>query len=383
MAAIDRIFLLVLDSAGAGFLPDADLYGDLGANTLGHIGEAVGLTLPNMESLGLGRIIPIRGVAPAVHPRGAWGKASSLAKGKDTTVGHWEMAGLVMEKALPTFPTGIPADIQKEFEKKIGTKTLGNMVASGTEILTAFGDEHVATGFPIVYTSSDSVFQIAAHEDVIPLEKLYEWCHAAREMLDVGRIIARPFTGTGGQWKRTANRHDYSLDPPGITILDRLLTGGKKVVGVGKISDIFAARGISESFPIKSNSDGMEKTMEIAAAKGEGLVFINLVDFDMKFGHRRDVKGYQKALEDFDKELALLLPLIRENEMLIVTADHGCDPVFKGTDHTREYIPILAFGPRVKCVDLGVRKSFADIAASVAEMLLGERDAGSFAREIS
>ena len=381
-SGISRVFVLVLDSAGVGFLPDAGEYDDWGANTLGHIGDAVGLTVPNMETLGLGRIIPIKGVRAVDKPQGAWGKAASRSKGKDTSTGHWEIAGLILNTPLPTFKTGIPPEISTAFEAKIGRKTLGNTIASGTAIIDEFGDEHVRTGFPIVYTSADSVFQIAAHEDVVGLDTLYEWCHIAREMLDVGRVIARPFVGKSGAWMRTANRHDYSLQPPGTTILDRLQSAGQSVVSVGKISDIFAGRGVTESHPIKSNIEGMEATIDIARKPGKGLVFTNLVDFDMKFGHRRDVVGYQRALQDFDAQLPTLMSLLREDELVLITADHGCDPIFKGTDHTREYIPVLLAGPAVKPVDLGIRESFADIAATIAELLLNERDEGSFAREI-
>ncbi len=377
-SGINRVFIVVLDSAGVGALPDAADYGDEGANTLGHIGDAVGLTVPTMEALGLGRITPIRGVQPVA----SWGKAASNSKGKDTSTGHWEIAGLSMDTPLPTFKSGIPADISQAFEAKIGRKTLGNTVASGTEIIEQFGEEHVRTGFPIVYTSADSVFQIAAHEEVVGLDTLYEWCHIAREMLDVGRVIARPFVGKPGAWQRTSNRHDYSLQPPGVTILDRLTSAGKKVVSVGKIADIFAGRGVSESHPIKSNDEGMEATIRLASAPGQGLVFTNLVDFDMKYGHRRDVQGYKRALEIFDAQLPTLLSLLRDDELLLITADHGCDPIFKGTDHTREYIPVLVAGPKVKPVDLGIRGSFSDIAATIAELLLGENDKGSFAREI-
>ena len=383
---IRRVFVIVLDSAGVGYLPDAGEYGDnggdLGANTLGHIGDAVGLTVPVMESLGLGRITPIRGVAPVTAPRGAWGKAASRSKGKDTSTGHWEIAGVVMEKALPTFPKGIPPEIVQAFEARIGRKTLANSIASGTQIIEEFGEEHVRTGFPIVYTSADSVFQIAAHEEAVGLDPLYEWCHIAREMLDVGRVIARPFIGAPGSWQRTANRHDYSLQPPGTTILDRLSAAGQDVVSVGKISDIFAARGVTASHPIKSNDEGIATTLRLAQTPGRGMVFTNLVDFDMKYGHRRDVIGYQQALQSFDVQLATLLSLLRDDELVIITADHGCDPIFKGTDHTREYIPVLVAGPRVVPGDLGVRASFADIAATIAELLLNERDAGSFARDV-
>ena len=385
-SAISRVFLIVLDSAGVGFLPDAGEYGDhsgdRGANTLGHIGDAVGLTVPNMEALGLGRIIPIRGVKPVDAPTGAWGKAASLSQGKDTTVGHWEIAGLVTEVALPTFPKGIPADISAAFEAKIGRGTLGNSVASGTEIIDLLGDEHVKTGFPIVYTSADSVFQIAAHEEVVGLEKLYEWCHIARDMLDVGRVIARPFVGSSGAWQRTSNRHDYSLLPPKQTILDRVHAAGQAVISVGKISDIFAARGIDESHPVTSNRHAMEITTELAKTAGKGLVFVNLSDFDVKFGHRRDAQGYQNALQEFDAQLPELLAQLRDDELVILTADHGCDPIFKGTDHTREYVPIVVAGRAVQPADLGVRQSFGDIAATIAELLLGEKDAGSFAKDI-
>ena len=379
---IQRVFLIVLDSVGAGFLPDADHYGDLGANTLGHIGEAVGLTLPNLEALGLGRIVPIRGVRALTAPSGAWGKAACLSKGKDTTVGHWEIAGVVTRVALPTFPCGIPTAIQQAFEAKIGRKTLGNCVASGTEIIDALGAEHVKTGFPIVYTSADSVFQIAAHEDVVGLENLYAWCRTARALLDVGRVIARPFVGQNGAWQRTKNRHDYSLPPPDLTILDRLHTAGQSVVGVGKISDIFAARGVSQSYLTGSNAEGLQKTIDLAATPGQGLVFTNLCDCDVQYGHRRDVKGYQRALQAFDARLPDLLARLRPDEMVILTADHGCDPIFKGTDHTREYVPILVAGPKICPAELGARASFGDIAATIAELLLGEPSAGSFAKAL-
>ena len=383
---INRVFVIVLDSAGVGFLPDAGEYGDsggdLGANTLGHIGDAVGLTVPVMESLGLGHITPIRGVAPVASPRGAWGKAASRSKGKDTSTGHWEIAGVIMDKALPTFPKGIPPEIVQAFEARIGRKTLANSIASGTQIIEEYGEEHVRTGFPIVYTSADSVFQIAAHEETVGLDLLYQWCQIARDMLDVGRVIARPFIGTPGNWQRTANRHDYSLQPPGVTILDRLSKAGQDVISVGKIADIFAGRGVTASNPIKSNDEGMAVTLRLAREAGRGLVFTNLVDFDMKYGHRRDVVGYQQALQVFDGQLNELLGLLRDDELVLITADHGCDPIFKGTDHTREHIPLLVAGPRVRPVDLGTRQGFGDIAATLAELLLGEADDGSFARQI-
>lgn len=382
MNNINRVFLIVLDSVGVGFLPDAEAYGDLGANTLGHIGEAVNLSLPNMQALGLGNIIPIKGVDPTTTPKAAWGKAKSKSKGKDTTIGHWEIAGIIKDSPLPTWPQGIPLEISQAFEQKIGRKTLANSVASGTEIIAQFGDEHVKTGFPICYTSADSVFQIAAHESIVPLEQLYQWCSIARSMLDVGRVIARPFTGTSDNYQRTANRHDYSLEPPGITILDKLFNAGQKVVSIGKISDIFAGRGISENYPVKSNKEGIEKTIELSQQKDSGLVFTNLVDFDMKYGHRRDVKGYRDALEEFDTFLPQLLNLLREDELVIITADHGCDPIFKGTDHTREHIPLLVYGPQVKPENLGTRESFSDIASSISDMLLKTSEHGSFAQII-
>jgi phosphopentomutase len=382
MQKINRVFVIVLDSAGVGFLPDAGEYGDLGANTLGHIADALGLTVPNLERLGLGRILPLRGVAPVEKPAGAWGKAASKSKGKDTTIGHWEIAGVVMGQPLPTWPQGIPAEVRAAFEARIGRSSLGGTVASGTEIIEQFGEEHVRTGFPIVYTSADSVFQIAAHEQTVPLDTLYHWCHVAREILDVGRVIARPFVGVPGAWQRTAHRHDYSLEPPGATILDKVHGAGLPVVSVGKIADIFAGRGVTESNPIASNRDGMEQTIKIARQADQGFVFVNLVDFDMKYGHRRDVKGYRDALEEFDAQLGEFLPLLRLNELVIITADHGCDPTFKGTDHTREHIPILVAGPAVRPGDLGCRPSFADLSATIAELLLGEEETGSFAREI-
>ena len=381
-SGISRVFVLVLDSAGVGFLPDAGDYDDWGANTLGHIGDAVGLTVPNMEALGLGRIIPIKGVRAVEAPKGAWGKAASRSKGKDTSTGHWEIAGVVMETPLPTWPKGIPAEITAAFEARIGRKTLANSIASGTQVIADFGAEHVRTGFPIVYTSADSVFQIAAHEETVGLDLLYQWCQIAREMLDVGRVIARPFVGVPGNWQRTANRHDYSLQPPGVTILDRLSQAGQDVISVGKIADIFAGRGVTASNPIKSNDEGMAVTLRLAREAGRGLVFTNLVDFDMKYGHRRDVVGYQQALQVFDGQLNELLGLLRDDELVLITADHGCDPIFKGTDHTREHIPLLVAGPRVRPVDLGTRRGFGDIAATLAELLLGEADDGSFARQI-
>ncbi|SIQ45639.1 phosphopentomutase [Alkalispirochaeta americana] len=371
MKKLDRLFIIVLDSLGVGALPDAEEYGDLGANTLGHIAEALPLKLPVMESLGLGNILDVRGISPASAPRGAWGKAASRTKGKDSTVGHWELAGVPVDQPLPTWPQGIDSAVIRDFEEAIGRKCLGGGVASGTQIIAELGARHVETGFPIVYTSADSVFQIAAHEEVVGLEKLYHWCEIARKTLSVGRVIARPFIGQEGSWQRTANRHDYALPAPGKTMLDALQEKGCPVVAVGKIADLFAGRGIDESWPTKSNDHGMDKTLEIARQEGKGLVFVNLVDFDSVYGHRRDVRGYRDALESFDFRLGALLPLLRNDEAVLITADHGCDPVFKGTDHTREYVPILAAGPPMSPVPLGCRNSFADIAASAVDLLVG------------
>lgn len=387
MKLMNRVFVIVLDSVGVGFLPDAETYGDLGANTLGHIDDSLELKLPVLQSLGLGNILSLRGVRPVDNPRASWGRAASITKGKDSTVGHWEIAGLPIDEALLVWPDGIPEDIVTQFETAIGRRTLGGTVASGTQIIAEFGHEHCRTGNPIIYTSADSVFQIAAHEGVVPLETLYSWCETARNMLNVGRVIARPFVGTGGTWQRTGNRHDYSMPAPGITMLDVLARAGKQVTSVGKISDLFAGRGISESFPTKSNNEGMQRTAELAASVSQGLIFVNLVEFDSVYGHRRDVRGYRDALQAFDTQLGEFLPLLQEDDALVICADHGCDPIFKGTDHTREYIPVVVYGPALKAEDLGTRSSFADIAATTLELLLGSAvDGGiqgqSFAAQI-
>lgn len=382
MQKIKRAIVMVLDSAGVGALDDAAEYGDEGANTLGHIGEASGgLCLPNMEKLGLGNIIDIKGVKKLDTTIGSYGKAIEASVGKDTTIGHWEIAGIITEEALPTYPNGFPADFLKKYEEAIGRKVLGNEVASGTEIISRLGDEHVSTGSPIIYTSADSVFQIAAHEEVISLDELYKFCEIAREMLQVGRVIARPFIGKTGEYVRTSNRHDYSLEPK-ETVLDRLNAAGQEVLGVGKISDIFAGKGITSSVRTKSNTEGVDRTIELIKQNNQGLIFTNLVDFDMKFGHRRDVLGYKKALEEFDSRLSEIMDCMNDDDILILTADHGCDPTYKGTDHTREYAPIIAYGKKLKAVDLGVRNTYADIAYTLEEMLLGNYLDGSFAKEI-
>jgi len=386
-----RAIIIVLDSAGIGEMPDAGEYGDAGANTLGHIAAAVeGFSLPNMEKMGLGNIAPLKGVPPSPTPTGGYGKLGEESRGKDTTVGHWEIAGLVSSTPFPVYPDGFPPDLMEAFEKKIGRKTLGNYAASGTDIIRDLGEEHVKTGSPIIYTSADSVFQIAAHEDVIPLEELYNICRQARELLTgehgVARVIARPFIGEPGNFERTAHRHDFSFIPPSDTLLDVLTRRGFKTYGVGKIYDIFAGKGVSETVSIEDNQDGVDKTLNALEQDGFSLVFTNLVDFDMKYGHRRDIPGYGQALMDFDSRVPEILSALRPEDIIFITADHGCDPSYTiHTDHTREYIPLLVNGPEIKAgVNLETRGSFADIAQTIAEYLgIPELDAGtSFLSEI-
>ncbi|NMB02645.1 MAG: phosphopentomutase [Firmicutes bacterium] len=368
-----RIAVVVLDSVGVGELPDAHLYGDEGSNTLGNIARQVGgLKMPHAQKLGLGNIIPIEGVSETKEPQAAWGKMAEVSKGKDTTTGHWEIAGLALEAPFPTYPNGFPHELIQEFESRIGRQSLGNYPASGTAILEELGAEHMATGFPIVYTSADSVFQIACHEEIVPLEQLYQWCQIARDLLQgehgVGRVIARPFVGEPGSFKRTANRHDYSLPPFAPTVLDALTESGIPVYAVGKISDIFAGKGISESFPTKSNQEGVDRTVELLATKQEDcLIFSNLVDFDMHWGHRNNVEGYARGLEEFDARLPEILQALKPGDLLFILADHGCDPTTPSTDHSREYVPLLVAGEQVQAVDLGTRASFADVAKSVAD----------------
>lgn len=371
--AIDRVFLLVLDSVGVGSLPDAAAFGDEGANTLGHIAERRGgLKLPNLEKLGLGNIIPIQGVAANPAPLASWGRMAELSRGKDTLAGHWELAGIVLERPFSLFPQGFPAELMAAFRSRTGAAgILGNKAASGTEIIAELGAEHVRSGFPIVYTSADSVFQIAAHEDVIPVPELYEMCLRAREICDawlIGRVIARPFVGSAGNFRRTANRRDFSMPPSGDTVLDILRKNGRTVTAIGKIENIFAGRGIDRSRPSHDNSEGMRFLGEESAAAGRGLVFANLVDFDMVYGHRNDVDGYAAALEAFDRELGGFLQGLRPGDMLILTADHGCDPAYPGTDHTREYVPLLVYGPDLPARALGARRTFADVGASILDV---------------
>ena len=386
---ISRVTLIVLDSAGVGALPDADRYGDEGSNTFFHCAEEIGgLYLPNMARLGLGNILDLPGVPPAAQSAGAYGKMAEFSPGKDTTTGHWEIAGLILDRPFPLYPNGFPSEVISAFERQIGRPVLGNKPASGTAIIEELGPEHMRTGYPIVYTSADSVFQIAAHEEIIPLTELYRMCGIARELLSgehaVGRVIARPFVGQPGSFHRTVGRHDYSLSPAGPTLLDLLIEKGLAVLAVGKIEDIFAGKGITRAVHTVSNMDGVDQTIKMMQGNERGLIFTNLVDFDMVYGHRNDVRGYADALEAFDRRLPEILSSLRDDEILILTADHGCDPTTPGTDHTREYVPLLAAGaPVLPGIDLGTRETFADLAASVAEMFgFGMPSGRSFARQI-
>lgn len=374
MKRFNRVILLIMDSVGVGELPDADLYGDQGSNTLGNLAKARGgISLPLLEGLGLGRIGDFLGVKPVDKPLGAYGKMAEKSPGKDTATGHWEMAGILLKEPFKTYPQGFPQEVIQEFEERIGTKTLGNVVASGTAIIEELGEQHMATGYPIVYTSADSVFQIAAHEGTISLEELYRMCQIAREMLvgehTVGRVIARPFIGSPGAFTRTPNRHDYALTPPTPNMLSKLADNKIKVMAVGKIKDIYAGEGVTLHKPSKSNADGIEKTLEFMREEQEGLIFTNFVDFDMLFGHRNDIEGYAKALEDLDSALGMLIKELTEQDLLIITADHGCDPTTASTDHSREYVPLLVYGKQVNPgVDLGIRESFADVGATIVEV---------------
>jgi phosphopentomutase len=369
-----RVIWIVLDSVGIGALPDAAEYGDVGRNTLGHIAESRPLKLPNLVELGLANIAPLQDLAPTATPLGAYGKGATHSPGKDTTTGHWEMAGIWLAQAFPVYKNGFPPEVMEEFEKRIGRKATGNKPASGTEILKELGEEHVRTGNPIVYTSGDSVFQIAAHEDVISIAELYRMCEIAREILDgahrVGRVIARPFAGTAGNYTRTSRRHDYAVDPPKPMLMDVLAEKNVPVFGIGKIHDIYNGRGVEKYVTTKSNVDGMEKLTAARCERPDGLIFCNLVDFDMLFGHRKDVEGFAKSLEEFDALLGDFLRQLTPDDLLMITADHGCDPDprWETTDHSREYVPILAHSPsRGAGVNLGVRDTLADMGQTVAE----------------
>jgi phosphopentomutase len=387
---IKRTILIVLDSVGIGEMPDAAKYGDVGSDTLGNVSKAVGgLKLPNMEKLGLGNIDGVKNIAKCENPMGSFGKCAELSIGKDTVTGHWEIAGVVLEEPLNTYPEGFSEDIIKEFESKIGRKIIGNKVASGTEIIKELGEEHIKTGSPIVYTSADSVFQIAAHEGVIPLDELYNMCQIARKMFvgekAIGRIIARPFIGEPGQFTRTSNRRDFALDPFDKTMLEYIKEKGISVMAVGKIEDIYNKKGITDAVHIKNNMDGIDKTLEYMKENKNGLIFTNLVDFDMLYGHRNDAVGYAKALVDVDNRMPEIISAMKEDDILILTADHGCDPTTESTDHSREYIPVIVYGKRIKSgINIGVRKSFSDIGKTILDLLKIENNlyGDSFAKEI-
>ena len=369
-----RVFLIVLDSFGIGEAPDAKDFGDEGSNTLLAVSKSLYFDLPNLEKLGLFAVdgAEIDGDRQTTVPIGTYGRMTEQSKGKDTTIGHWEIAGIISEKPLPVYPKGFPEEVTAVFEQETGRKSLCNRPYSGTEVIRDYGDEHVKTGALIVYTSADSVFQIAAHEDVVPPEELYRYCKIARKILTgkhgVGRVIARPFIGESGHYTRTSNRHDFSIEPPKVTMLDQLKEKGFDVIGIGKIHDIFAGKGLTEFSFTKNNEDGIEQTKEWMKKRFEGLCFVNLVDFDMLYGHRNDVDGYAKALSYFDKQLPKLLGLMREGDILMITADHGCDPSTPSTDHSREYTPFLMYQyGQAKGVNLKTRKTFADIGSTVLD----------------
>lgn len=376
---IDRIIIIVLDSVGIGELPDAYKFGDEGSNTLVNTAKAVGgLNVPNLESFGLGKIGDIPGVSKGVDAKAFYGKMIEASAAKDTTSGHWEIMGVITEKPFPTYPEGFPDDVIREFTTAIGGPILGNKTASGTEIIKELGEEHIRTGYPIVYTSADSVFQIAACEDVIPIESLYEMCDCARDILkgehNVGRVIARPFIEENGIYTRTERRRDFSLLPPEETVLDKAVKKGYEVVGVGKIGDIFAHRGLTREIHASNNRDGVLKTIESIRENFKGIIFTNLIDFDMKYGHRNNPEGYAEALKSFDKSLPEIVDALKAGDVIIIAADHGCDPTTLSTDHSREYVPLLVFGKKLnKPGSLGIRNSFADIGATVSEALLESR----------
>lgn len=386
-----RICLMVLDSAGIGEMPDAGDWGDGGADTLGHILASRQVELPNLQRLGLGNIRPLNGLAAVATPAGSYGKCTLKSNGKDTTTGHWEMAGIILKQAFPTFPDGFPPRIIDAFVAGAGVPgVLGNVPASGTEIIERLGEEHVRTGKPIVYTSADSVFQIAAHEEVIPIDRLYEICEIARKILagddTVARVIARPFLGnTAADFKRTENRHDYAVPPPADNLLPLLKEAGHDVVCIGKIASIYDSIGVTEDLSAKNNDQTIDQTINALRADSRGLIFSNLVDFDMLYGHRRDTEGYAKALEHFDKRLPEVVAAMRDDDLLIMTADHGNDPTKEGSDHTREYVPLLVYGPNAKPgVDLGTRQSLSDIGQTIAENFGVEiADGVSFLKAIS
>jgi phosphopentomutase len=373
MTTLRRAILVVLDGVGAGANPDAHAYGDDGASSLEHCALAIGgLALPNLGSIGLGNITPILGTPPTSDASGAYGRMAEKGAGKDSTTGHWEITGVVLQKPLPTYPHGFPADLVAAFEQAIGRKVIGNKPASGTEIIKELGEEHVRTGYPILYTSADSVFQVAAHQDVIPLAELYHICEIARGMLTgenaVGRVIARPFTGEPGAFRRTEHRRDFSLAPLGTTLLDLLKASGKEVIGIGKIEDLFAGRGLTQRDHTETNRDSMAATLRWLERDFTGLLFVNLVEFDMLWGHRRDSQGYAQALREVDTWFGQVQQVMRPEDAIFFTADHGVDPTYRGSDHTREEVPLLAYGKPIRAgVDLGVRTSFADLGQTLAQ----------------
>jgi phosphopentomutase len=373
VSIFNRAIVIVMDSVGIGELPDADAYGDRGSNTLGNIAGRVPLRVPTLRALGLDRLVALGGTPPDDGPRAAIGRMAEASAGKDSVTGHWEMMGIVLDRPFPTFPGGFSADIIEEFSRRTGRAVIGNKAASGTAIIDELGPEHMRTGALIVYTSADSVFQIAAHEDVVSVAELYKACEIAYKLvgegLGVGRVIARPFVGAAGQFKRTANRHDYALPPSGDTLLDRLKAMGLPVVAIGKIRDLFAGRGVTASIHTASDGEGMDALEREMSQTDRGLIFANLVDFDTQFGHRNDVEGYAGNLEAFDERLARVLPQLRPDDLLVVTADHGNDPTTPSTDHSREYVPLLVMGPRVRAgVDVGTRRTFADLGQSLSEV---------------
>lgn len=390
MSKLKRAILVVLDGVGVGANPDAHAYGDDGASSLEHCAQAVGgLELPNLGRIGLGNITPILGTPPTDKALGSYGRMAEAATGKDSTTGHWEMTGVVLHKPLPTYPHGFPAHLVDQFEKAIGREVLGNKAASGTEIIKELGEEHLRTGRPILYTSADSVFQLAAHQDVIPLEELYHMCRIARDMLSgdnaVGRVIARPFIGTPGNFRRTEHRRDFSLAPLGTTLLDVIKESGREVIGIGKIEDLFAGRGLTRRDHTETNKEGMAATLRLLERDFTGLLFVNLVEFDMLWGHRRDSQGYAQALRDVDDWFAQVQKVMQPGDAIFFTADHGNDPTYRGSDHTREQVPLLAYGQPVRTgVDLGARSTFADLGQTLAQAFeVSPLVAGtSFAHEI-
>jgi phosphopentomutase len=379
-----RVIVIVLDSVGIGELADAALYEDQGSNTLGNIAASVPLRIPNLAGLGLAEVVDLNLTVGAGRPIGVYGRMAERSAGKDSVTGHWELMGIVLDRPFPTFPTGFPRELIAEFEARIGRPSIGNVVASGTAIIDELGPLHMETGHPIVYTSADSVFQVAAHEGIVPVAQLYKWCNVAYELavtgLGLGRVIARPFIGLPGSFQRTANRHDYAMPPIGESLLDRLVAAGHHVSAVGKISDLFAGRGVSESHPTRSDAQGVDIVESLMVTQAKGLIFANLVDFDTVYGHRNDVAGYAKNLERFDARVPGLLARLRDDDLLVVTADHGNDPTTPSTDHSREHVPVLLYGKRIKAgVTLGTRATFADLGQTLAAIF----DVGALANGTS